>query len=142
MAYQNGFTASGMLLIYGDDCVKKARACGEMIRKRVERAGYSLATFNVECLGAGEGVPGTKLELAAGGEAVMRVTASDLSHAAVERFTKEFAPLVTSGPPGIAGYASGRPQVRHVFAYWPTLVPKTLVKATVEVRTAKEWGIE
>ncbi len=71
----------------------------------------------------------------------MRVTASDMSRAAVERFTKEFAPLVTSGPPGIAGYASGRPQVRPVFAYWPTLVPKELVKPTVEVRTAKEWGI-
>ena len=53
--------------------------------------------------------------------------------------SKEFAPLITSGPAGLAGYASGRPQVRPVFAYWPTLVPKELVPARVEVRKAREW---
>ena len=33
----------------------------------------------------------------------------DPDRAAVERFCRELAPLVTSGPPGIAGYAAGRP---------------------------------
>ena len=47
--------------------------------------------------------------------------------AVVERFTKEFAPLVTSGPPGVTGYTTGRPPVREVFAYWPALVDKNAV---------------
>jgi hypothetical protein len=51
----------------------------------------------------------------------------------VERFAKEFAPLVTSGPPGITGYTTGRPAVREVFAYWPALVEKSVVEAKVEV---------
>ena len=49
------------------------------------------------------------------------------------RFTKEFAPLVTSGPPGVTGYATGRPPVREVFAFWPALVRKELVSAGVHM---------
>jgi hypothetical protein len=71
---------------------------------------------------------------------MLRITAYDQRREAVERFTKELAPLVTSGPAGIAGYAAGRPQVRPVFVYWPTLVPKRLVTPAVEVRTAAEWS--
>ena len=37
---------------------------------------------------------------------------------AVERFTREFAPLVTSGFPGTTGYTSGRPPVRE----WRSIV--------------------
>ena len=48
----------------------------------------------------------------------------DPRKAAIERFTKEFAPLVTSGFPGTTGYTTGRPPVREVFAYWPALVAK------------------
>ena len=43
------------------------------------------------------------------------------------------APLVTSGPPGVTGYTGGRPKVREVFAYWPTLVPKELVVPEVQM---------
>jgi hypothetical protein len=52
----------------------------------------------------------------------------------VERFTKEFAPLVTAGPPGVTGYTTGRPAVREVFAYWPALIAKAAVDPGVTVR--------
>ncbi len=42
LAYDAGYAASGQLLVYGHDCVEKARACGEMILRRVERAGFKL----------------------------------------------------------------------------------------------------
>ena len=45
----------------------------------------------------------------------------------------EFAPLVTSGPPGVTGYTTGRPPVREVFAYWPALVDKKAVQPQVEI---------
>jgi hypothetical protein len=66
-------------------------------------------------------------------EVMLRVAVSDPRREAVERFTKEFAPLVTSGPAGLAGYASGRSAVRPMFAYWPTLVPRDLVQPRWEV---------
>jgi hypothetical protein len=140
LAYRAGFTASGQLLVYGADCVDKARACAEMILARVRAAGFELDAAEVECLGAGESVPGLHAPPADLREVMLRVTVSDRRREAVERFTKEFAPLITAGPPGLAGYAAGRPAVRPVFAYWPTLVPRDMVPAAVEVRPAAEWA--
>jgi hypothetical protein len=162
LAYQDGFTAAGQLLVFGEDCVEKARACGEIIFKRLQNAGLTFENKLVECLGAGDGVPevrgsNTQTEGQSSGarnlpsqpsataegcatrEVVLRVAVQDARREAVERFTREFAPLITSGPPGLAGYAAGRPQVRPVYAYWPTLVPKKFVVPQVSARPATEW---
>jgi hypothetical protein len=142
LAYRDGFMASGQLLVYGLDCVEKAQACGDVILERVKNAGFSITRTNIEVLGHGAGVPGAWFwrKYQPPGEVMLRVTVHDSNRAAVEQFTREIAPLITSGPAGLAGYASGRPQVRPVFAYWPTLVPKSLVPAQVEVKTAQEWA--
>lgn len=140
LAYRDGFMASGQLLVYGPDCREKAQACGELILARVRQAGFELDRTNIEILGCGAAVPGAWFwrKYQPPGEVILRVTAHDPRREAVERFTKEFAPLITSGPAGLAGYASGRPAVRPVFAYWPTLVPKSLVQANFNVLSANE----
>src|SRR5206468_2361728 len=51
---------------------------------------------------------------------------------AVDRFTKEIAPLALNGPP-VVTYVGGRPKVEEVVAYWPALIPKTAVQAAVSV---------
>jgi hypothetical protein len=142
LAYEEGFTASGQLLIYGEDCIGKARSCGAMILRRVERAGLKIQRSLMECLGANDGVPRhlVEIEKPKNKEIVLRVSVRDTRREAVERFAKEFAPLITSGPPGIAGYATGRPQVRPVFAYWPTLVPKKFVQPSISIKTATEMN--
>jgi hypothetical protein len=140
LAYRAGYTTSGQLLVYGRDCVAKANACAEMILARLHRAGIELDRTHVECLGTGVGVPGLHRQPTDLREVVLRITASDPRREALERFAKELAPLITSGPPGLAGYAAGRPQVRPMFAYWPTLVPRDLLRPAVEVRTAREWS--
>jgi hypothetical protein len=127
IAYRDAFTASGMLVILGPDAVAKARACGDWVLERVRRAGITLEAANVECLGAGDSVPGVLAAKEDPPEVVLRVTVRDPNRSAVERFTKELAPLVTSGPPGVTGYATGRPPVREVFAYWPALLTKRAV---------------
>jgi hypothetical protein len=139
LAYRAGYMTSGQLLVYGHDCVAKARACGHMILDRVAAAGLSLAATSIECLGANEGVPGLHPAPADAREVLLRVAVRDSRFEAVERFAAEFAPLITSGPPGLAGYASGRSPVRPVFAYWPTLVPRDFIKCNVEVRDAAKW---
>ena len=141
LAYRDGWTASGQLLAYGPDCREKAEKCGELIIERTRLGGYDLARTHVELLGYGGGVPGAWLwrKFQSPGELVVRVSAHDPRREAIECFARQFAPLITSGPAGLAGYAAGRPQVRPVFAYWPALVDKLLVKHEVEVRPAKEW---
>jgi hypothetical protein len=138
--YRDGWTASGMLAVAGRNAEAKARASGAIILKRVRRAGYALADSLVECLGAGDVVPGLLKPASPPYEVVLRVTVRDPDRLAVERFCREFAPLVTSGPLGIAGYATGRPVPRPAFAYWPALVPRELVSGNIEVRTAREWA--
>jgi hypothetical protein len=85
----------------------------------------------VEVLGVGACAPGVLTNATTPVEVVLRVAVRDSRRAVVERFTKELAPLVTSGPPGVTGYTSGRPPVREVFAYWPALVPKNVVSSKV-----------
>jgi hypothetical protein len=127
VAYRDGFTASGMLVVVGPGAPVKARSCGDLILQRLRRAGIELEQTNIECLGAGDTVPDIIPLGAEPPEVVLRVTAHDSGRSAIERFSKEFAPLVTSGPPGVTGYATGRPPVREVFAYWPALVSKSVV---------------
>jgi hypothetical protein len=138
--YRDGWTASGFLAVAGRGAEAKAHAAGWMVLERVRRAGFTLANSLVECLGAGAVVPGVVHVQSPAFEVILRVTVRDPNRAAVERFCREFSPLVTSGPSGIAGYATGRPSPRPAFGYWPTLVPRTLVAARVDVRSALDWS--
>jgi Acyclic terpene utilisation family protein AtuA len=146
IAYRDGYQASGQLLVYGRDCVSKAMYCADMIRRRLARAGFDCDRWHVECLGTGEGVPRDGPRPAVGTthdggnvEIVLRITARDRRREAIDRFAKEFAPLITSGPPGLAGYAGGRSQVRPAFGFWPTLAPRQYISHAADIRTAREW---
>ena len=77
-------------------------------------------------------LPGVVTATADPPEVVLRVAVRDPRKAAVERFSKEFSPLVTSGFPGTTGYTTGRPPVREVFAYWPCLLAKDALEPKVE----------
>jgi hypothetical protein len=140
IVYRDGWTASGMLAVVGRDADRKARAAGKTVLERVRRAGYAFEDSLIECFGAGEVVPGVVVPPERPWEVMLRITVRDPRRESVERFCRELAPLVTAGPPGIAGYASGRPAARPAFGYWPALVPRSLVEASVRVRTAEEWS--
>ena len=130
IAYRDGYMTSGTLVIAGPDAVAKAQLAGAALLKRT---GHTFERSNVECLGAGACAPGVIGPVKGLAEVVLRVSVHDRRKEVVERFAKEFAPLVTSGPPGVTGYTTGRPAVREVFAYWPALVEKSVVQAKVEI---------
>ena len=130
LAYRDGFFASGMLLVSGCDAQAKGEAAAKIVHDRLRIAGCEPERWNVELLGS---------EAPNASELVLRMSVHDSRREVVERFSRELAPLITSGPAGLAGYAAGRPTVRPVYAYWPTLVPKQLVPFQVQVRPAREW---
>ncbi|HEY3104301.1 MAG TPA: hypothetical protein VGJ69_11955, partial [Pyrinomonadaceae bacterium] len=66
-------------------------------------------------------------------EVQLRVGVRGKDRAAVERFTKEIAPLILTGPPAVTGFAGGRPKVEEIVAYWPALIPKSEISARVEI---------
>ena len=131
IAYRDGWMSSGTLTLFGPEAIYKARRAGDMIFERLRAAGVVPEHSQVEVLGGGDCVPGVARPVDVP-EVVLRVAVRDSRREVVERFTREFAPLVTSGPPGVTGYATGRPAVREVFAYWPALLARDAV--TPEVR--------
>ena len=66
-------------------------------------------------------------------EVVLRLSVKDSNQDKVNRFGMEIAPLITSGPPGVTGFAGGRPKAQEIIDYWPALIPKDLIKTSVNV---------
>lgn len=132
--YRDGYRVEGFLALLGPEAAVKARRCGEVIIEKVKRAGFSLARTSIECLGAGDIVPGVLKNINSDKilECVLRIAAADPNKEALEYLSKEIAPLITSGPQGITGYTSGRPHVREVFGFWPCLIPRSLVSPSIK----------
>jgi hypothetical protein len=128
--YRDGYKAHGMLTIFGNDAVKKARHAGEGILRRLAARGCTYRETLIECLGTGASVRGLASRMSDTHlvETVLRVSVAADTKEPVERFTREIAPLVTCGPQGVTGYATGRPKVLPIFGYWPCLIDCSLVK--------------
>jgi hypothetical protein len=134
ISYSAGFKAVGTLVYSWPQAYEKARAADVILRARLERLGLSFEVIHTEFVGAsathgalaGEPSPDAP-------EIQLRVGVRGSDKAAVERFTKEIAPLVLTGPPGVTGFAGGRPKVEEIVAYWPALIPKTEITPRVEV---------
>jgi acyclic terpene utilization AtuA family protein len=134
-SYLNGYKASGQLTVVGPDAFAKARLCADILWKRLERAGVTFPAEDrsVEFLGLNSCLEGTGLAVGHSHEVVLRVGVRDRDYAKVERFGKELAPLVTSGPPGVTGFAGGRPKPSPVVAYWPALLDREQVEPHLKV---------
>jgi hypothetical protein len=132
IAYRDGYASSGTLVVAGPNAVAKARRSGQILLEKLKQAGHAPALSHIEVLGSGDSLPGV-LPACDPPEVVLRVAVRDPNKATVERFTKEFAPLVTAGFAGTTGYTTGRAAVREVFAYWPALIAKNAVKSMVEM---------
>ncbi len=146
-AYRAGYQTAGQLVVYGRDCLRKADAVASILLERVRRAGFELDRICVEKLGTGASVPRERSNVSQASElreVVLRIAVAGRDRAALERFSREWAPLVTSGPAGLGGYTTARQPIRPVYAFWPTTVPKALVDphVSVAVRSADEWRSE
>jgi hypothetical protein len=69
-------------------------------------------------------------------EIVLRMGVKGPDEAKVDRFGLELVPLVTSGPPGVTGFAGGRPKAAEIISYWPALVRKEHVATKVSVSSS------
>jgi hypothetical protein len=66
-------------------------------------------------------------------EVILRMGVKGPDRDKVNRFGPELVPLVTSGPPGVTGFAGGRPKATEIIGFWPALVDKELIETRVEV---------
>ncbi|MCH7494945.1 MAG: DUF1446 domain-containing protein, partial [Candidatus Marinimicrobia bacterium] len=130
-----GYKASGNLTISGPFAVAKAKKCAEIIWKRLEDAGCKYEETSTEYLGLDSSHGEINQMPEQVNEIVLRLGVRDNDKEAVERFGKELAPVITNGPPGITGFAGGRPRAQNIYAYWPALIKKELIKPEVSIET-------
>jgi len=134
ISYSAGFKAVGTLVYAWPDAYEKARAADRILRERLDRLGLRFDQILTEFVGANAthgplaGEPGRDAP-----EVQFRIGVRGDDRKAVERFTKEIAPLILTGPPSVTGFAGGRPKVEEIVAYWPALIPKTEITPRVEV---------
>jgi len=134
VAYSDGWKSEGTLLYTWPDAVAKARTADLMLRDRFKRLGFKLDDVHTEFVGwnaahghlAGE-------PPADAPEVQLRVAVRSKDRTSVERFTREMAPLVLTGPPSVTGYAGGRGRVQEVVAYWPALIRRDVVEPYLSV---------
>jgi len=134
-SYLAGFKTSGQITLSGPRAVDKAKLAAEVVWKRLERAGVTFPDDqrSQELLGTGATLPGVLPAVDDPPEVVLRLGVRDADRAKVERFGKEIAPLITAGPPGVTGFAGGRPKPQEVVAYWPALLAREEVESRIEV---------
>ena len=136
VAYRAGYKAVGTLVYAWPDALEKAERADRVLRERLERAGLRFDEIHTEFLGATATHGRLAGPVGDAPEIQLRVGVRGEHRGAVERFSREIAPLVLNGPPSVTGFAGGRPKVEEVVAYWPALISKDVVVPRVEVRTA------
>lgn len=140
VAVHAGWKAVGQLTVSGPDAVDKARLCSDVLLRRLARDGVHFAPDDtcIELLGAGALWP-SRSPLTDPPEVVLRIAVRNADKRSVARFCSELAPLLTSGPPGLTGFAGGRPRPSELVGFWPALVSKDRVHPRVRVAEAAQW---
>lgn len=134
IAYSSGWKAVGTLVYAYPDAYVKAKAADQILRARLERLGLKFVVILTEFVGVNathghlSGDPPADIP-----EVQLRFGVRGESKADVERFTKELAPLILTGPPAVTGFAGGRPKVEEIMAYFPALIPKHLIEPKVVI---------
>lgn len=133
-SFNDGFKLSSTLVYCWPDAVKKAKKAGEILLQRAENLGIKFDDYNMEFVGLNACNEDPKdLEHASDSvnEVQLRVSVSSHSEDDLNRFGKEIAPLILTGPSGVTGFAGGRPRASDVVAYWPALLDKKVVQPRV-----------
>ncbi|MEO6068603.1 MAG: acyclic terpene utilization AtuA family protein, partial [Gemmatimonadota bacterium] len=134
IAYHYGWKAVGTLVYSWPEAYDKAKAADKILRQRLKDLGLEFETILTEFVGV-NATHGPLADRPTGREAEvqLRVGVRSNDKKAVERFSREIAPLVLTGPPSVTGFAGGRPAVEEIVAYWPALIDRTVVEPHVHV---------
>ncbi|TAK61777.1 MAG: acyclic terpene utilization AtuA family protein, partial [Bacteroidetes bacterium] len=133
MSFSDGWTAIGTLTYAWPQALEKAKKADEILRTRLADLGLRFDEIRTEFLGLNSCHGPLATMPNEINEVVLRIGVRGHDHKAVERFGKELAPLILTGPPSVTGFAGGRPKPSEVIAYWPSLIPKEAVQPEVIV---------
>ncbi|HEY3699209.1 MAG TPA: acyclic terpene utilization AtuA family protein, partial [Spongiibacteraceae bacterium] len=121
MSYENGYKILSTLCISGPDAIEKAHVLAGMVFKRMEMHGAPIAEENrfLELFGTNVLYKGIVPTPEQPHEIMMRIGAKGADAKKLNILGTEIAPLITSGPPGVTGFAGGRARATEIVGYWP-----------------------
>ena len=139
ISFHEGYKLLGQLTVAGPDAVEKAQLCADIVFDRVAMDGVTFTDKEkfVEIVGTNVCHAGIVPAPAEPAEVILRIGARSDDKAKLDRLGMEIVPVVTSGPPGVTGYAGGRPKASEIISYWPALIGKDKVKTKVSVEEVK-----
>jgi hypothetical protein len=134
-SYADGFSAVSSLTYSWPQALTKAKTADEILRKRLANLYLQFDEIRTEFVGynSTHGPLSKEMDEDDINEIMLRVGVRSHDYKSVERFGKEIAPLILTGPPSVTGFAGGRPKPSEVVAYWPALINKKFVQPIVEI---------
>ncbi len=134
-SFADGYSASGQLTYTWPKALTKANAADKILRERLQNLELEFEEIRTEFVGYDSCHGPLSKELSEDdiNEVVFKIAVRSHDYKAVERFGKEIAPLILTGPPSVTGFAGGRPKPSEVVAYWPALIPKKLIEPSVKI---------
>ena len=135
IAFHEGYKVISQLTVAGPDAVDKAKLCADIVFDRVALDGVTFTPEEkfIEIVGTNVCHAGITPAPSDPAEVILRIGARSNDKAKLDRLGMEIVPLVTSGPPGVTGFAGGRPKASEIISYWPALLSKDKVKTKVTV---------
>lgn len=131
-AYLDGYISFGSLTYSAPDALEKAQAADRILRGRLKNLGLEFDEIRSEFVGMNACLVGLAPPIVPN-EVTLRVGVRSSDKLAVERFGKEIAPLILTGPPSVTGFSGGRPKPSDVVAYFPALLDKSVLEMHVRV---------
>jgi hypothetical protein len=125
ISYAAGYKAVGTLVYAWPDAVEKAMLADRILRERLDRMRLRFDAVRTELVGWNA----THGQLAGppradAPEIELRIAVRAQAKGPVEAFTRELAPLILTGPPGVTGFAGGRPRTQEIVGFWPALIDR------------------
>lgn len=135
--YPDGFKCTVTFLLAGIDAPAKAQAVSQAILRKTrgifeEKGLPDYSETHVELLGT-EATYGPWSQVESAREVVVKIAVAHPKKEALVLFSREIAQAATGMTPGLTGIVGGRPAVWPKIRLFSCLVPKSLVKAQVQM---------
>ena len=143
IAYEDGFKASGSLIISGPDAREKAEVFARVFWQRcqAELARAGLGALERACTEfVGDDATHRALTPAHGPtEILLRLSAASERRERLELFRKLLPSMILSGPSGVA-VTGGAPALSEVVSYWPALMPQACAPPVLRLLEERGTG--
>jgi hypothetical protein len=138
MTYDGGYRIAVGLVYAWPDCVRKARASADLILRRIDKLGIHYRDVLISVFGSDGLHGGMSHAVEDPNEVYLRMAFSVDDVQTANKISREVTNHVLCGVPTGCMFEPGRPKPHKQIAYWPSLVPKSLIHPNVEIRGGKE----